>query len=75
MSVSSVCQAEDGERPGGAAAGMSQRGGEAGLAGQARRADGEVVQAGRVTAGLGDDLVADLTRWLRRWRALDSRAR
>jgi Transposase IS116/IS110/IS902 family len=46
MSVSSVCQAEDGKRPGGVAAGMSQRGGEVGVAGQAQRADGEVAQAG-----------------------------
>ena len=33
MSVSSVCQAEDGKRAGGVAAGMSQRGGEIGVAG------------------------------------------
>jgi len=35
MSGSSVCQAEDGKRAGGVAAGMSQRGGEVGVAGQA----------------------------------------
>src|SRR4029450_13323612 len=46
MSVSSVCQAEDGKRPGRVAAGMSQRGREVGVAGQAQRADGEVAQAG-----------------------------
>ncbi len=45
-SVSLVCQAEDGKRPCGVAAGMSQRGGEVGVAGQAQRADGEVAQAG-----------------------------
>jgi len=33
MSVSSVCQAEEGKRAGGIAAGMSQRGGEVGVAG------------------------------------------
>jgi hypothetical protein len=42
MSVSLVCQVEDGKRPGRVAAGMSQRGGEVGVAGQAQGADGEV---------------------------------
>jgi hypothetical protein len=46
MSVSSACQAEDGKRPGGVAAGMSQRGGEVEVAGKAQRADGEVAEAG-----------------------------
>jgi hypothetical protein len=46
MSVSSVRQAEDGKRPGRIAAGMSQRGGEVGMAGQAQRAECEVAQAG-----------------------------
>ncbi len=46
MSVSSVCQAEDGKRPGRIAAGMSQGCGEVGVAGQPQRPDGEVAQAG-----------------------------
>ena len=52
MSVSSVRQAEDGKRPGRIAAGMSQRGGEVGMAGQAQRAECEVAQAGHHPGGL-----------------------
>jgi hypothetical protein len=48
---SSVCQAEDSKRRGRVAAGMSQRGGEVGVAAQPQCADGQVAQAGHHPGG------------------------